>query len=238
MWTNLGDWSRTTDYSTAAAALAQRVGEAAALTPDDVVVDYACGFGDSLRLWITHFGVRRVVGVEADPEICATIRARVEGWGLRDRIRVIQRRAESLTPRAADAEVTAVVCVDAAYHFASRLAWWQAALADLAPGGRIACADVVLGDGRHAGPFARVCANAMRIPAANLVDARTLERELEAAGATEVSVQRIGAAVLDGFVAHAPRRDVRVRITAAAIRWLRARGTLEAILVSGRRSAD
>ena len=50
MWTNLGFWPGASGYVEAARALAMHVGQAAQLRAGDVVADYACGYGDSLRL--------------------------------------------------------------------------------------------------------------------------------------------------------------------------------------------
>ncbi len=234
MWTNLGDWSATTQYVAAARALAARVGAAAELGPDDVVVDYACGYGDSLLLWIQRFGVRRVVGVEPDPIVCRTIRTRVARWGLGDRIRVVEDRAELLAPRAADRDATAVVCVDAAYHFASRLAWWRMVADDLPAGARIAATDLVIAGHERAGLRLRLIARAMGIPRENLVAADTLRAALGALGLADVSCSSIGEPVLDGFVRHVAGRAPGVRVTRAALGALRRRGLVDYVLVGAR----
>ena len=235
-WTNLGDWRGTTDYVTAAAALATRVGNAARLGADDVVVDYACGYGDSLRLWIERFGVRRVVGVEPDPAVCAHARARVAAWGLTARIQVTEGYAESLPPRRADPDATAVVCVDAAYHFATRHAWWAMVAADLPVGGRIATADLLCAPGARPSLALRAAAAAMRIPAANLVDVGALHQTLAALPLGDVEIAACGADVLDGFVRHMPAQGLAVGITRLALRTLRARGLVEYAIVAARRA--
>lgn len=129
MWTNLGFWdsivssavsASTRSYPSAAAALARRVGAAANLKAGDVLLDYACGFGDSLRLWVDEFSVHRVVGIEPDPSVCRVIDSRIRSWGFADRISVICASAEDTLPRGVADDVSAVVCVDAAYHFRTR----------------------------------------------------------------------------------------------------------------------
>jgi len=232
MWTNLGDWQASRNYGSAARALATRVGAAAALRAGDVVVDYACGFGDSLRLWVDHFGVRRVVGVEPDPAVCETVRARVARWGLQDRVSVVSSRAEALPPRAAAADVTAVVSVDAAYHFRSRLAWWRMLGADLPPGARIACSDLCIANGRHVGVLGRSLARMMGIPTENLVPTSVLQQALREVMRSDVRLEPCGRSVLDGFAAHAPARGLQLRIAKASIRALRRRGLLEYAILS------
>ncbi len=231
MWTNLGDWSRGDAYGDAAPALAQRVGEAAKLRPSDVVVDYACGYGDSLRLWIDRFDVRRVVGIEPDPNLCAIIESRIAAWGLRGRITVRQARAEDCAPRAVDADASAVVCVDAAYHFATRLAWWRMLAQDLGDGARIAASDLLLAPGRRVGLGLRGIAAAMRIPRENLVDADALRRALASLPLRGVAVWSCGEAVLDGFAAKAPDAAFSLRATKAAIRYLRRRAAVDYAII-------
>ncbi len=234
MWTNLGEWSAAASYPHAAEALARRVGEGAALTPQDVVVDYACGYGDSLRLWIAAFGVRRAVGVEPDPEVCRIVRRRIADWGLGDRIRIVEARAEALRPRIADADASAVVCVDAAYHFGSRAAWWRMLAEDLPAGARIAASDLVLADGGHPDWTMRVVARAMHIPAANLMDGPQLATTLRALGLVDVRLTPLGAAVLDGFRRRAPASSLRVRVTQRAIGWLRHRPRVDYAVLQAR----
>jgi SAM-dependent methyltransferase len=233
MWTNLGDWRHATAYGAAARALATRVGNAARLRPDDVVVDYACGFGDSLRLWVETFGVRRAVGVEPDPEVCAIVRARIAQWGLASRLAVVTARAEDLAPTDADAAVSAVVCVDAAYHFRTRDDWWRRLVRALPRGARLAASDLALADGQRPRLFTRAVAAAFGIPVANLCDAATIERRLDALGVTARRVDSIGTDVLDGFVAHARGRGAALRLTRSGIRVLRRASRLEYVLVSG-----
>ncbi|MFM8781028.1 MAG: SAM-dependent methyltransferase, partial [Gemmatimonadota bacterium] len=146
-WTNLGWWEADVrDYATAARALATRVGEAAELRAGDVVVDMACGYGDSLAHWVTAFGVARVVGVEPDPAVSAAVRARIAAWGLADRITVITATAETFDLAVHVPDATAIVCVDAAYHFRSRGAW-LARIAESAPSGtRIGFSDLAVRD--------------------------------------------------------------------------------------------
>jgi microcystin synthetase protein McyJ len=233
MWTNLGDWSSASRYSEAAAALAARVGTAARLAPGDSVVDYACGFGDSLRLWIERFGVTRVVGVEPDPAVAAVVQERIARWGLSERVSIRTANAEALAPRSAAADVTAVVCVDAAYHFRTRLAWWQSLRAGLPAGARIATCDLLLAAGATPGLIARGASAVMRIPRANLIDAKALARQLEEVGIVNLNIESLGVAVLDGFTIHAPQRGFALRATRASIRALRARQQIDYALVAG-----
>lgn len=235
MWTNLGDWSATRRYADAARALAERVGTAAALRASDTVVDYACGFGDSLRLWVERFGVRRAIGIEPDPDICRVVRKRIVAWGMADRIEIREGRAEDLAPRAVDTDASAVVCVDAAYHFRTRERWWQLVADDLPPGGRIATADVLLSTAHRVRLPTRLCAAAMGIPAANLYDAPALTAKLAALPLRDLRIESCGVVVLDGFAQQAAAPAIAVRVTRAALRWLRAQGAVDYVIAAATR---
>jgi cyclopropane fatty-acyl-phospholipid synthase-like methyltransferase len=51
-----------------------------ALSPDDVLLDYGCGKG-RVALWVaSKFPVRRVIGVDLDPELVAVARANLARW--------------------------------------------------------------------------------------------------------------------------------------------------------------
>lgn len=246
MWTNLGYWVRATDaaadtraaavhYTEAAEALARRVAAAARLAPDDVVVDYACGFGDSLRLWVEAYGARSVVGIEPDPHVCRVIESRVRAWGLANRITVICAAAEAVAPPEAAAGVTAVVCVDAAYHFATRHSWIASLGASAPVGLRFGLADLCVPDAKARSLRLRALARLMRIPRHNLVSARNIAMGCEDAGFTVHHCTPVGAAVLDGFVAHAPLGTMPVAVTRAAIALARRAGLLDYFVMGAER---
>jgi cyclopropane fatty-acyl-phospholipid synthase-like methyltransferase len=213
-WTNLGWWGDAdpnTPYADAAHALAWQVGRAAGLRTGDIVVDIACGHGDSLRLWVEAFGVARVIGVEPDAALGAAIRARVAAWGLGDRITVHTATAEEFDLARIAPDATAIVCVDAAYHFRTRAAWLRGLAATAAPGTRLGFTDLAL----HEAPASsRVLWFAERagIPAANLWSIAEIPEALQTAGFAEIDVTDIGTAVIDGF---------RAFVSRARLRWLR-----------------
>lgn len=197
-WTNLGWWAtETTRYVDAARALAQHVGDAAALRPGDVVVDVACGYGDSLALWIETFGAARVVGVEPDPALGATLRARIAAWGLADRITIVTASAETFDLAREVPDATAIVCVDAAYHFRARDAWLRG-LARAAPGVRLAFTDLARLT-PDVSPRLRRVAGWAGIPVENLWSIGAIIPAMDAAGFDAVRLTGCGTAVLDGF---------------------------------------
>jgi len=223
-WTNLGWWEADVrDYATAARSLATRVGEAAQLRAGDVVVDVACGYGDSLAHWVTAFGVARVVGVEPDPAVSAAVRARIAAWGLADRITVVTATAETFDLAAHVPDATAIVCVDAAYHFRSRGAWLARIVESSPSGTRIGFSDLAVRDTAvppqvtmrprtDIAPAPRALrwgAARAGIPTANLWALDDIPDAMTAAGYAAVTVMECGGLILDGFRAHARRERGR-----------------------------
>lgn len=221
MWTNLGSWSGVTRYPDAARELARRVGSAAGLRSGDVVVDYGCGFGDSLRLWVESFGAARVVGVEPDPDVAAIVRARIADWGLAHRITVVSGRAESVDPATMAPAVTAMVCVDAAYHFSTRAAWMARAAAALPPGGRFGLADLVVTPRGLRALRTRLVAQLIAMPRENLVTPEGLEGLVAESGLQVTWSESAGDAVLDGFVAGVRGGGKAVAMTRMLLRIMR-----------------
>jgi SAM-dependent methyltransferase len=210
-WGNLGLWpaapdADAADYASACRALALRVGQAAALGPDQRVLSLACGAGDELALWVAQFGVAHVAGCEIDPAARALAQPTA---GPRC----------SVTATPPEGLFDAVVCVDAAYHFSPRAGWLLDSFARLIPGGRLAFTDLVL-DGRRSWLLqgaARLCG----VPAGDLADTATRRAQLVGAGFTDVQCQRLDAAVLDGFVAFARRQRRRLGHDAWGPGWRR-----------------
>lgn len=251
-WTNLGFWRPGHSYADAAAELARRVGRAAHLTDGDVVIDYACGFGDSLRLWVEEFGVAHVLGVEPDPAVCARVEERIRGWGLADRIRMCRSTAEAFLPKDHALDVTAVVCVDAAYHFNTRNAWLRGLAQRLAPGTRIGFSDISVSRnatrGSRRARTARLAARA-GIPEENLWTLHEIETACADHGIHTDRIDRCGTHVLVGFAHFAFRNSLRFLLArgagghralgaAAAIALARRRGDLGYAVVAARASAS
>lgn len=234
-WANLGWWTGASGYRSAAETLAQRVGSACHLSSDDVVVDYACGFGDSLRMWIDAFGVRRVVGVEPDARTVRVAKSRVAAWGLSERVEVVAGRAENLSPRQLAEDATAVVCVDAAYHFRTRAAWLANIGTDLPLGGRLAWSDLAVSAAASAAFGVRAAARLVGIPQANLGDCEAMRAAAIAAGLHDVRLETCGEAVLDGFVQAQEPRGIRPALTRMLLRPARQRGIVDYVVASARR---
>lgn len=197
-WTNLGFWRGVRRYGEAARELARRVGEAAKLTEGDIVLDCACGYGDSIRLWIEQFGVKHVFAVEPDPGITAHIVQRVKLWGLGDQVTVLTMRAEAVVLAQHAPGITAVVCVDAAYHFDTRSSWLATLGQQLPAGTRIGLADLSIAR-LHYSRLVAAIARRTGIPEVNLWALDEIEPQMSEAGFTVDRLLRCGSEVLGGF---------------------------------------
>lgn len=251
-WTNLGFWRSGDSYVDAAAELARRVGRAARLTEGDTVIDYACGFGDSLRLWVEEFGVAEVVGVEPDPAVCARVDERIRGWGLADQVRICRATAESFLPKDHAPNATAIVCVDAAYHFNTRKAWLRGLAQRVPAGTRIGFSDITVSRtaarGSRRARTVRVVERA-GIPEENLWTLGEIEVTCADVGILTDRIDRCGTQVLGGFAGFAFRNAPRFLMAhrngglralgaAAAIAAARRRGDLGYAVVAARVSAS
>jgi microcystin synthetase protein McyJ len=208
-WTNLGFWRDARTYEEAATGLARRTGQAARLGPGDVVLDIACGHGDSLALWVKEFGVRRAIGIEPDPATVLRTQERVNAWGLRDRITLRRGEAETLEVARDFPGVTAVVCVDAAYHFDTRAKWLKRLGTGVASGTRLGLADLLVPYRERASRGVAEIARRAEIPADNLWSAQDVEPVLAEAGWVLDRLVRCGSDVLGGFSRFAFRSALR-----------------------------
>ncbi len=139
-WGNLGLWDSATSYVDACVALAARVGTAAGVGTGDRVLEFACGAGDGLLLWLERFGARHVTGIEVDAPAADMARARCAA-ALPGRAAVLTQSAHDHTDLPAQG-FDRVVCVDAAYHLNPRARFLGAALNALRPGGTLAYTDL------------------------------------------------------------------------------------------------
>ena len=224
-WCNLGLWEgESSTYVAAAAALARRLGEAAALTAGDVLLDVGAGYADSTALWCREFAVHRVVGVEPQAAQVAAGRALLEAAGLTERVELCVGSATALPSRAAVLQpYDAVVCLDCAYHFATRARFLREAAAVLRRGGRYAAVDLVVPDepSRRGSwgwrPLARMLVAAgCGIPRANLHGAAEYDAALRAAGFEHVAIDELTPRVFAPFAANARRQRARL---AARLSW-------------------
>ena len=190
-WQNLGDWSSATEYPDAARQLALRLGQAIQLSPKDRLIDVGCGSGDQLRVWHEDFGVSAIVGYE--PHAPSVLQARIYA----------EDRPAITVVRGTDAAIgapapSAILSLDAAYHFRSRAGFLQRAGRLLPPGGRIGLTDLIA-PGPRPDIRSRLLALLAGIPQRNLWDAARWPEELRAAGFDSIELVDLTQPVLAGF---------------------------------------
>jgi 2-polyprenyl-3-methyl-5-hydroxy-6-metoxy-1,4-benzoquinol methylase len=221
-WANLGDWSTARHYDEACRALALRVGQAAALSPGDRVLDLACGHGASLALWPQAFGLRQVSGLEFQSHCVEKIRAHAPA-GLDA---IVHGRFDTLPASALlpAQSFDAAVCVDAAYHAQSLEAFAAFAAAMLKPQGRFAFTTLVAPG--PLGTALRLALAPAQIPAASVQEESAVIATLVAQGFTRITVQNLDAAVLQGFADFVARRQHELSwAQKASAGWLKIRST-------------
>lgn len=238
-WSNLGKWTSGSDYRAAAAALARDLGNAVQLQPTDHVLDLACGYGASLALWESGFRVQVCDAVEGQQRCTAWLRQQTpgclrhlhEGW------------LETFEPEPASYDV--LLCVDAAYHFATpehfplQLHRW------LRPGGRFAFHTLVLKEAQRPTRWKTLLQQAQLVELAPRI---TWEHAWEAGQWDRVTVEDLTRFVLGGFPVFVQNRRAelswrnrmsrgwaKIVLTAWLCRVLQQEGRVQYVRISGRK---
>ncbi|WP_244408392.1 class I SAM-dependent methyltransferase [Roseomonas fluvialis] len=204
LWLNLGHWREARSIEEACPALALLLAEAAAIGPDDTVVDVGFGFADQDMLWAKRFAPRRITGLNVTPLHVRLGRVRVRRAGLGDTIDLREGSATAMP--LPDESCDVVTALECAFHFDTRADFLAEAFRVLRPGGRIALADII--PAAQAGGALRrrwqaaswrALARALSISDANADTQQTYAARFAAAGFDAVEVRSIGAEVFPGF---------------------------------------
>jgi ubiquinone/menaquinone biosynthesis C-methylase UbiE len=215
LYLNLGYWTKACTIDEACEALVELVGETAAMSPGDEVVDVGFGFADQDIFWIKRFGPRQITGLNVTPSQVRIARARVRRMGMADRVDL--REGSATDMRLPDVSCDVVVAVECAFHFDTRERFFAEAFRVLRPGGRLVLADVIPNAAENS-RFRRMVhdiiwssiATSLAIPAANAYDRGIYCGKLEAARFAEVRVTSIRDHVFPGWH-HAVMKDGDLR---------------------------
>ena len=65
-----------------------KIGRMLGLKPGDRVIDFGCGFGETLAMWAEQFGISGI-GIDIRPHACERARQRVSTLDLAERIQIV-----------------------------------------------------------------------------------------------------------------------------------------------------
>jgi microcystin synthetase protein McyJ len=249
-WGNLGLWDTASTYSDACRALALALGTEAGLDERCHVFDAGFGCGDQLLLWLEHFKVASVQGVNLSNT--QTDRARESlkrrGYGKHSNA-LHQGNINDPARWPEQGQVNRVLCLDSAYHFPRRTDFLTRAARCLPAGGVLCLTDFVLSESYRGGVgelLLRAMLACSRIPRENLVTLPRYREQLADAGFEQVQTMDISEPVMLGFshwwsryrrnASHLPKRSrLKYAVTARFLRWAHRRQILQYILIAARR---
>lgn len=191
-WNNLGLWAAAQDYDSACCALAQAHAQAIALSPQDRLIDLACGSGASLLFWQQHYRLSHCVGL--DKATAKHNKGTQFVQGHFDRL--------PLPTTLKDQPFDAAICIDAAYHAKSIEAFLATAQALLVSDGRLVFSTIVSPDSNAA---KRLDLRLAGIPNASQVSYRALNLALTT-NWSNINVLSLDS-VFKGFAEHVAQRE-------------------------------
>jgi len=112
-----------------------KVGAVLGLKPGDRVIDFGCGFGETLALWAEKFGISGI-GIDIRPHACERARQRVSTLGLSERIQIVC--ADASEYRFEPHTFDAAVCIGATFIWDGFGPTLQALREAIQPKGKVA----------------------------------------------------------------------------------------------------
>jgi len=193
--------------------------DAARLKEGSRVLDVGFGTGESLIMLLSHLSVPRpstVAGITSLPRQTSRAQRRVNQLldsdsfeGRRPEVDLhatdaIFRENQANHPLdpSIDRQFDAILAIDCAYHFNSREKFLSQAFKKLAPGGRIALADICFGERDAQGAVTKAFRTLVRwVPGCNRLSAKEYGAQMERAGYVDISIQDVSEHVFPGFLA-------------------------------------
>ncbi len=252
-WGNLGLWQDEDSYSDACRGLALALGIEAGLDAESHVFDAGFGCGDQLLLWLEHFHVATLQGVNLSETQTRRALDLLKRHGHHKHCETLRQgdiHNSAHWPAPGAPRPNRVLCLDGAYHFPGRASFLAQAGRSLAPGGVLCVTDFVLPESFQGG-LRSLPLHAMlrgsRIPRDNLVTTARYREQLFEAGFDQVAIRDLSESVMLGFSAwwaryhrrasHLPARSrLKYAVTARFLGWAYHKTVLRYVLISARRN--
>ncbi len=200
LYLNLGYWRNAKTPEDACHDLVVLLGDKAALTPTDRVLDVGFGFAEQDRVWLERFAPREIVGLNITASQVELARQRMQQAGLADRIDL--RHGSATAMPLSDASVDKVLALECAFHFTTRVDFLREAYRVLKPGGRLAVADILpeppaaaWSTRLHQRWTWQFLAKKFVIPKANAYGSDTYREHLEHCGYGNIQIESVAADV-------------------------------------------
>lgn len=198
---NFGLWDAgITDYARAAERMVERLGELLGLGPGARLLDVACGRGSQDIYLLDRFGALSIDALDLTRSNVAVAAAQAAARTGPGELRVHHGSATRLA--FPDGQFSHAICVEAAHHFDTREQFLREAGRVLAPGGRLALADIVLRRTPRT-PAERALVGAAtalwRIPRANQVTIDGYRAAFARAGLRIDSIEEVSARTIPGY---------------------------------------
>jgi cyclopropane fatty-acyl-phospholipid synthase-like methyltransferase len=227
LFRNVGYWrDAPANLDDACEALAHVAGAAAALGPDDRVLDAGFGFGDQDMYWVEHFGPREIVGLNVTRSQVQRARERVAERGMSERIALHLAPATRIPFESGSFDK--VIALESAFHFHTREDFFREAFRVLRPGGRLVTLDIVPQADQALSRWARVVSaigfHFWQICSDNLYSRRIYAEKLRAIGFDPVDVQSLYDETMLAFarysLAELAKPEVACRLNPAVARMI------------------
>lgn len=271
-WGNLGYWrhcsakNSTTatafskdDYTIACTALAHKLAQAVDLHPACSLLDFGFGCGDQLLLWLQHYQVTHVAGINYSHSQTQVAKMRLLQAGFTKAANNV--RQGSVAELSAAGQLTThdinrVLALDCAYHFPSRQRFFYDSYQYLTAhsksksnfnSGFLGLTDIILAT-ENLSWFKRWLLNIMlklsHIPSHNIVTLQQYNKQLQEVGFQQIAIEDISKDVFVPFgqwvnaFKHSIKNQkgswLKYRVTASFLNWAYKRNVLRYVVVSAK----
>ena len=239
-WANLGYWEDAQTYPEAARALAIKLGDALDLSPEHSLLDVGFGLGEQLSLWLTHYNVAAIYGLNPAEVQVHHAQALLDQRGQSGKVTLCAEPARAME-RLTGERFHRVIALDTAYHFQTRRTFMNQALRLLTPGGKLGLIDIIPTKSALKVPqrlLTRMAAKLMHIPRANLQTQDAYVEMLDTLAFEQIEVNDISVHVFPGFAHyvethpdHTKSSWRKMRLTASWLTKLHQWKAIRAVLI-------